>query len=59
MEAKRGVTIFCEECSVLGVTFEPALDFGLYLLAVSSSLSHGRLIRVIQLLWTSVRLGAF
>jgi hypothetical protein len=34
VEAKRGVTIFCEGCTVLVVNFAPALDCGLYLLAV-------------------------
>jgi hypothetical protein len=50
MKAKRDVTIFCEEYIVLGVNFEPAFDCGLYLLAVSSSVSRGGLRRVIQLL---------
>jgi hypothetical protein len=35
---KRVVTIFREYCTVLGVTFHPPLDWGLYLLAVSSKL---------------------
>jgi hypothetical protein len=38
MEAKIGVTMLCEDCTVLGVTFDPVLDCGLYLLAVSSML---------------------
>jgi hypothetical protein len=38
MEAKIGVTILYEDCTVLGVTFDPALDCGLYLLAVSTRL---------------------
>jgi hypothetical protein len=59
MKTKTGATIFCEECSVLGVNFEPALDCGFYLLAFSSSLSHGGLRRVVQLLWNFVRLRAF
>jgi hypothetical protein len=38
MESKIGVTILCEECTVLGVTSGPVLDCGLYQLAVSSRL---------------------
>jgi hypothetical protein len=38
MEAMIGVTLLYEDCTVLGVTFDPALDCGLYLLAVSSRL---------------------
>ena len=43
MEAKRGVTLFCEDCTVLGVNFDPALDCGLYLLAVSLNSLPGQL----------------
>jgi hypothetical protein len=34
MEAKRFLTIFREDSTVLGVNFDPALDFGLYLFKV-------------------------
>jgi len=50
MEANRGVTIFCEECTVLGVTFDPALNCGLYLPAGSSNPLPGQLRPVLQLL---------
>jgi len=43
VEAKRGVTIFCEDCAVLVVNFDPALDCGLYLLAVSLNPLLGQL----------------
>jgi hypothetical protein len=38
MEAKKGVTILCESCTVLGVTFDLVPDCGFYLIAVSSRL---------------------
>ena len=43
VEAKRGVTLFCEDCTVLGVNFDPALNCGLYLLAVGLNPLPGQL----------------
>ena len=38
MEAKRFLTIFREDCAVLGVIFDSAFDIGLHLIAVISRL---------------------
>jgi len=36
MEAKRFFVIFLGDCAVLGVNFDPALDFGIHLIETSS-----------------------
>jgi hypothetical protein len=45
MDAKRFVENFRDNCTLLGVTVDPALDYGLCLLAESSYPSHGELVR--------------
>ena len=50
MEAKRFLTIFLEDCAVLGVDFDPALGFGLHLIAISSRFLPRELRPVLQLL---------
>ena len=50
MEVKRFLTIFREDCAVLGVIFDPALDIGLHLTAVISRLLPLELRPVLQLL---------
>ena len=50
MEAKRSVPIFCEDCTLVGVNFDPALNCGLYLPAVSLNPLPGQLRPVFELL---------
>jgi hypothetical protein len=50
MEANRLWQFSCEDCTVLGVTFDSAVDCGLYLLAVSSNQLPGQVRPVLQVL---------
>jgi hypothetical protein len=50
MEVKRFLTIFREDCAVLGVIFDPAFDIGLHLITVISRLLPLELRPVLQLL---------